>query len=147
MQAVRQVWQINHRVLSLVLYYGWVYINDLQVSDYKTVKYADDTSFYLAVNKNLAKSVAFAIEHTSQWSANDHMILNADKTVIINFYLDYVQTYKNPFIFTNTSLLTWWSSCALQLLIILQWKTDFNEAAGEAWYEFDSIMYHLQFKH
>ena len=32
------------------------------------------------------------------------MILNADKTVIINFYLDYVQTYKNSVIFTNTSL-------------------------------------------
>ena len=104
MQAVRQVWQINHRVLSLVLYYGWVYINDLQVSDYKTVKYADDTSFYLAVNKNSAKSVASAIEHTSHWSANNHMILNADKTVIINFYLDYVQTHKNSVIFPNTSL-------------------------------------------
>ena len=104
MQAVRQVWQINHRVLSLDLYYGWVFINDLQVSDYKTVKYADDTSFYLAVNKNSAKSVASAIEHTSHLSANDHMILNADKTVIIKFYLDYVQTYKNPVICTNTSL-------------------------------------------
>ena len=32
-------------------------------------------------------------------------------------------------------------------MIILQWKTVFNEAAGKAWYEFDSIMYHLLFKH
>ena len=64
-----------------------IYINDLQVPDYKTVKYADDTSFYLAVNKNSEQSVASAIEDTSQWSDNNHMILNADKTVIINFTL------------------------------------------------------------
>ena len=81
-----------------------IYINDLQVPDYKTVKYADDTSFYLSVNKNSEQSVASAIEHTSQWSANNHMILNADKTVIINFYLNYAQTHENPVIFENTSL-------------------------------------------
>ena len=69
-----------------------IYINDLQVPDSWTVKYADDTSFFLAVNKNSEQSVASTIEHTSQWSANNHMILNADKAVIINLYLKYAQT-------------------------------------------------------
>ena len=143
MQAVRQVWQIDHRVLILVLYYGWVYINDLQVSNYKTVKYADDTSFYLAVNKNAAKSVASAIEHTSHWSS---MLTKRWLSIFILIMFRHIRTQ----LFSRTqvwTLLTWWSFWALRFMIILQRKTEFNEAAGKAWYEFDSIMYHLLFKH
>ena len=81
-----------------------IYINDLQVPACRTVKYAVDTSFYLAVNKNSEQSVASAIEHTSEWFANNHMIVNADKTMNINFYLTYAQTHENPVIFENTSL-------------------------------------------
>ena len=48
--------------------------------------------------------MASTIEHTSEWFANNHMIVNADKTMDINVYLSYAHTHENPVIFENTSL-------------------------------------------
>ena len=71
---------------------------------YNTVKYADDTSFYVTVPNNSDISVAPAIEHTKQWSASNSMQLNADKTVVMNFYINHLHKHDEPVIFDNTSI-------------------------------------------
>ena len=81
-----------------------IYINDLLVPGYNTVKYADDTSFYVTVPNNSDISVAPAIEHTKQWSASNSMQLNADKTVVMNFYINHLHKHDEPVIFDNTSV-------------------------------------------
>mgnify|MGYP001793257303 CR=1 FL=1 len=57
-----------------------IYINDLQIDGYKSVKYADDSSFYIAISKKSSDSITPAIWQTQHWSAKNNMLLNADKT-------------------------------------------------------------------
>jgi hypothetical protein len=81
-----------------------IYINDLLVPEFKTVKYAEDSTFYLRVSNPDSQSIAPAIQQTALWSANNHMLLNADKTVILNFYLNYLQEHRNPVFYENGSI-------------------------------------------
>ena len=72
------------------------YVNDLHLDDFKVVKYADDTTFYKPFNKNSTDSIAPAILRTQQWADDDYMLLNADKTVIMNVLLNYHHEYNDP---------------------------------------------------
>ena len=71
------------------------YINDLQVDNYRAVKYADDTSFYRTVCNPGSASVAPAIQATLEWSNNNCMSLNAEKTEIMNIRLNYRSSYDD----------------------------------------------------
>ena len=64
------------------------YINDLQVDNYRAVKYADDTSFYKTVCNPGSASVAQAIQATLEWS-------NAEKTEIMNIHLNHHSSYDD----------------------------------------------------
>ena len=79
-------------------------INDLLVPEFKTVKYADDSTFYLRVSDPDSQSIVPAIQQTALWSATNHMLLNADKTVIMNIYLNYLQEHRNPVFYENSSI-------------------------------------------
>jgi hypothetical protein len=67
-------------------------------------EYADDSTFYIRVSDPDSQSIVPAIEQTALWSANNHMLLNADKTVIMNFHLNYLQDHRNPVLFENSSV-------------------------------------------
>ena len=78
--------------LGLVLWL--IYINDLQVPDYKTVKYADNQGRLwrsqlspLEVGEDNSNSIVYT---------NNYMILNADKTVIFNFFLNLFRPLLAP---------------------------------------------------
>ena len=77
------------------------YVNDLNVDDFKVVKYADDTTFYKPFGKNSTDSIAPAILRTQQWADENNMLLNADKTVIMNILLNYHNEYNDPVILGN----------------------------------------------
>ena len=77
------------------------YVNDLNVDDFKVVKYADDTTFYKPFGKNSTDSIAPAILRTQQWADDNNMLLNADKTVIMNILLNYHNEYNDPVILGN----------------------------------------------
>ena len=62
-----------------------IYINDLQIDGYKSVKYADHSSFYVTISKNSSDSITPAIQQTQHWSAKNNMLLNTEKTTIMNF--------------------------------------------------------------
>ena len=62
-----------------------IYINDLHVDGFQSVKYADDPSFYLTVPKQSDSTIVPAIHQTHTWSDNNNMQLNTDKTSIVNF--------------------------------------------------------------
>ena len=65
------------------------YVNDLFVKNFNVVKYADDTTFYRTVKDPTTDSVAPAILQTQLWFENNKMILNAEKSVIINVSLNH----------------------------------------------------------
>ena len=64
-----------------------IYINDLQIDGYKSVKYADDSSFCVTISKESSDSITPAIRQTQHWPFKNNMLLNTDKTTIINFCL------------------------------------------------------------
>lgn len=76
------------------------YVNDLNVNGFNVVKYADDTTFYIPCG-NSGGSVAPAILRTQQWASDNNMLLNAEKTVIVNILLNYRQTYDAPVVLDN----------------------------------------------
>lgn len=72
------------------------YVNDLQVDNFNTIKYADDTSFYKDIKYPSIESTAPAIIKTQQWSENNNMLLNANKTVVVNLTLNLRAKYEEP---------------------------------------------------
>ena len=62
-----------------------IYINDLQIDGHKSVKHADDSSFYVTISKESSDSITPAIRQTQHWSAMNNILLNTVKTIIINF--------------------------------------------------------------
>ena len=61
------------------------YVNDLDFDGFSCIKYADDTTFYKVSKDHVTKDlVGTAITQTALWSTDDSMILNTDKTVIMN---------------------------------------------------------------
>ena len=81
-----------------------IYINDLQIDGYKSVKYADDSSFYVTIPKNSSNNITSAIQQTKLWSADNNMLLNTDKTAIINFSLNHRKPDDDPMTFDQTTI-------------------------------------------
>ena len=81
-----------------------IYINDLQIDGYKSVKYADDSSFYVTIPKNSSNNITSAIQQTKLWSADNNMLLNTDKTAIINFSLNHRKPNDDPVTFDQTTI-------------------------------------------
>ena len=71
------------------------YVNDLEVNDFNVVKYADDTTFYKPVVNPELDSVVPAITATQTWSEQNSMTLNAEKTEILNVFLNYRNRYDD----------------------------------------------------
>ena len=76
------------------------YVNDLELDNFSVIKYADDTSFYKAFDKH-GGSVSQAISHTQQWADDNFMLLNPEKTVIINFLINYKHVYDQVVVLNN----------------------------------------------
>ena len=63
------------------------YINDLSPRQVTTVKFADDTTIYCSVSKNSVPAnhhLTTSLEECDQWCKDNHMLLNASKTQILN---------------------------------------------------------------
>jgi hypothetical protein len=77
------------------------YVNDLTADNSNIVQYADDTSFYKTIRYPDTESIAPEILRTQHWSDTNKMVLNAEKTVIINISINYRHTYEQPISFNN----------------------------------------------
>ena len=71
------------------------YVNDLSVEGYNCVKYADDTSFYKTVFSPDEDNVARAILTAQEWSMKNSMLLNSDKTQIMNILINHRYNYDD----------------------------------------------------
>jgi hypothetical protein len=72
-----------------------IYANDLQIPNFKHIKYADDTTLFQAVhNPKDHQPITTAISITQHWSVQNSMMLNAEKTSIMN--TSYRHTYNQP---------------------------------------------------
>ena len=80
------------------------YVNDLKCNGFNVVKYADDTTFYKAFSDRHS-SVAPAISHTQSWAEANHMILNADKTVIMNVSFNYKTVFDENVVLSDDTQL------------------------------------------
>ena len=65
------------------------YVNDLDVDGFKCVKYADDTSFYKTVFRPGIDTVSQAILEAQNWSKENSMLLNSDKTEVMNILINH----------------------------------------------------------
>ena len=74
-----------------------IYCNDLTVEGFQHIKYADDTTFYKAAN-NISETalIAPAITATQAWSDSNSMLLNAEKTVVMNTSLSNRHSIDQP---------------------------------------------------
>jgi hypothetical protein len=77
--------------------YLWlIYVNDLSVDGFKCIKYADDTTFYKPVTSHTTHDVISpAIVATQSWADENNMLLNADKTVLVNTSLSHRHVYDH----------------------------------------------------
>jgi hypothetical protein len=73
-----------------------MYINDVHVEGFQSVKYADDSSFYLPVLKQSVFTILPAIQQTQTWSEKNSMQLNTGKTHVINFHLNHQVEHRDP---------------------------------------------------
>ena len=80
------------------------YVNDLEVQGFNTAKYADDTMFYKPFGKHTG-TTAPAIFNTTEWAQQNRMLLNADKTVILNLIISNRHSFEDPvFVDDNLSI-------------------------------------------
>jgi hypothetical protein len=79
-----------------------IYVNDLSANGYNIVKYADDTTFYSPISNPVLESVAGAVVSTREWSLVNNMLLNTEKTVIMNVIGNYHHSYDEPVSIDNT---------------------------------------------
>ena len=80
------------------------YVNDLKVPNFNAIKYADDTTFYKTISKAETENVAPVIKATQLWSTENNMVLNTDKTVIINIQLHHRHTLDQPIILDSITV-------------------------------------------
>ena len=71
------------------------YVNDLDVDGFKCVKYADDTSFYKTVFRPGIDTVSQAILEAQNWSKENSMLLNSDKTEVMNILINHRYEYDD----------------------------------------------------
>ena len=63
---------------------------------FSCVKYADDTTFYSAIENPDRENVSEAIRHASSWCQQNNMILNSEKTVVLNVCFSERRCANNP---------------------------------------------------
>ena len=103
-----------------------IYVNDLEVENFFSVKYADDTTFYRASHTHdQAGIVTDAIHRTQDWSDSNSMLLNAEKTVVMNTSLSSKKTYDDD-IFSNGTVLSPVDHTKL-LGVVIDSKLSFNQ--------------------
>ena len=82
-----------------------IYVNDLSVDGFNSLKYADDTTFYLeCCNTNETNLVGDAILTASRWSDDNNMILNQVKTIVMNTDLSRQNHYCDSILVGDTSI-------------------------------------------
>ena len=82
-----------------------IYVNDLSVDGFNSLKYADDTTFYLeCCNTNETNLVGDAILTASRWSDDNNMILNQVKTIVMNTNLSRQNHYCDSILVGDTSI-------------------------------------------
>ena len=67
------------------------------------MQYADDTTIYKPV-KNFSDNVSDGIKQAVEWSKCNNMLLNNDKTVILNVAFSEKDGIDNPISFDNTDI-------------------------------------------
>ena len=68
-------------------------VTDLRVEGFSFVKYADGTTFYADVLDNTFSDMrSSAVEATKSWASANNMLLNTDKTVLVNSTLSIENT-------------------------------------------------------
>ena len=71
-----------------------IYVTDLEMDDFCSLKYADDTNFYKpSFSRGQNDLVGEAIAKATDWSSKNSMLLNPDKTVVINTSLPHMYKY------------------------------------------------------
>ena len=102
-----------------------IHSNDLQANGYQHIKYADDTTLYTSI-RDLGQQSAIvpAIETTQTWSANNNMILNAEKTEIMNTCLSFRSQYDDDLFLDDVKISP--SECTKFLGIFIDNKLSFN---------------------
>ena len=81
------------------------YVNDLKADGFNVVKYADDTTFYRPVKDPQSDTVAPAIWQTELWASDNSMLLNTEKTVIMNISLNRRTEYREPVALDNNTIM------------------------------------------
>ena len=82
-----------------------IYVNDLEVDSFFSVKYADDTTFYRPSHTHdQSGMVCEAIHRTQDWSNSNSMLLNAEKTVVMNTSLSSRRSYSDDIFIDDTDL-------------------------------------------
>ena len=82
-----------------------IYVNDLDIDGFGCIKYADDTTFYSSSTDHQCTDViSSAILATDKWSSQNSMILNSNKTVIMNTCLSSRYSYQSDVIVNDVIL-------------------------------------------
>ena len=80
-----------------------IYVNNLSVDGFNSLKYADDTTFYLeCCNTNETNLVGDAILTAPRWSDDNNMILNQVKTIVMNTNLSRQNHYCDSILVGDT---------------------------------------------
>ena len=105
-----------------------IYVNDFDIGNTSCNKYADDTTFYRAnIDTAQTNIIQSAIEGTFEWSGVNSMILNTDKTVLMNTKISNKISHNCDFL-VNGVILT--SSLETKLLgAIVNNKLNFSNHA------------------
>ena len=107
-----------------------IYSNDLRAEGFNHIKYADDTTFFAAVkNTEEHSTIAPAIKATIDWSENNNMQLNTDKTVVMNTCLSHRNTYDTSVKIGEVSLTP--SPSTRFLGVIIDYKLTFSNHTSE----------------
>lgn len=116
-----------------------VYCNDLVVDGFSKVQYADDTTFYLPVFNHIEDNVAGAIEQASIWSHSNNMLLNSDKTTILNICFSSKLGTDQPVLFGTNALFP--DKSAKFLGVTIDSKLSFNEHVSNILTKCNSRLY------
>ena len=79
-----------------------IYINDLEIAEYSSVKYADDLTFYQAVIKGHSPTQNPLLE-AEEWAQRNNMLINQSKTVVLNVSHHHQVTSSNDGIIPSES--------------------------------------------
>ena len=82
-----------------------IYVNDLECDGFSSLKYADDTTFYKPCSLNSdPQSISEAIENAIRWSNDNSMLLNSDKTVLMNTSLSHTNNFDEDILVNDVMI-------------------------------------------